>query len=59
LPPPAILQGYGQVLPDAPERILKMAENEARHRQALVKGEVFRATWGVVCAFLLGVLRWV
>lgn len=32
LPPPEFLAGYKEVLPDAPERILKMAEMEQAHR---------------------------
>lgn len=32
LPPPQVLQQYGEVLPDAPERIVTMAENEQKHR---------------------------
>ncbi len=34
LPPPEIMEHYGRIIPDAPERILKMAEKEQsiRHR---------------------------
>jgi len=35
LPPPAVLQRYDQVVPGAAERILRMAEDQSRHRQAL------------------------
>jgi uncharacterized membrane protein len=35
LPPPAVLQRYDQVVPGAAERILRMAEGQSKHRQAL------------------------
>jgi len=35
LPAPEDLERYGQVVPDGAERIMRMAENEAKHRQAL------------------------
>ena len=34
LPHPEILKGYQQLIPDAPERILRMAEKEQSHRQS-------------------------
>ena len=35
LPPPEILAKYNNVLPDAAERIISMAENQATHRQRI------------------------
>lgn len=35
IPPPAVLQGYEQILPGAAERILRMAEQQAAHRHSL------------------------
>lgn len=35
IPPPALLREYDNILPGAAERIIAMAENEGRHRQAL------------------------
>lgn len=35
IPPPQALQQYEHIFPGAAERILKMAENQAAHRQAL------------------------
>ena len=32
LPPPQILEQYGEILPDAPQRIVTMAEKEQEHR---------------------------
>ena len=34
LPAPSEFAAYGEVIPDAPERILKMAEKEQEHRHA-------------------------
>lgn len=36
IPPPAILHQYDAVIPGAAERILKMAEEQSKHRQELV-----------------------
>jgi uncharacterized membrane protein len=35
LPPPQILEKYNQVVPDAAERIIAMAESQSKHRQRL------------------------
>lgn len=35
IPPPELLSGYKSILPDAPERILHMAEEEQAHRHRL------------------------
>lgn len=35
LPPPEILEGYNNILPDGAERILTMAENQSKHRMKL------------------------
>lgn len=57
LPPPEILAGYDKVLPGAADRIIKMAEKQAQHRQGLesstVKSDSKRAYLGVVSAFVL------
>ncbi len=37
IPPPSYLSGYEQLLPGAADRILKMAEKETEHRQAMEK----------------------
>ncbi|GAA6747466.1 DUF2335 domain-containing protein [Thermus brockianus] len=37
LPDPFTFKAYGQVLPDAPDRILRMAEQEQKHRHELEK----------------------
>ncbi len=35
IPPPQMLAGYEEIVPGAADRILKMAESQASHRQAL------------------------
>lgn len=37
MPPPDILQKYNEIVPDAAERILTMAEKQSEHRQYLEK----------------------
>ncbi|MBI2919400.1 MAG: DUF2335 domain-containing protein [Chloroflexi bacterium] len=37
IPPPAMLQQYNDVIPDAANRILRMAEQQVEHRQFLEK----------------------
>lgn len=63
VPPPAILNGYNEIVPGAAERILAMAEADALHRREIEaacisheaaetkRGQVFGLT---VCAMALG-----
>jgi len=37
LPPPAMLDGYNQIIPDGANRIMRMAESEAEHRRSIEK----------------------
>jgi uncharacterized membrane protein len=37
VPPPAVLEGYENILPGAAERILSMAENDAEHQREIEK----------------------
>ncbi len=37
IPPPAVLEAYESLVPGAAQRILKMAENQASHRQEIEK----------------------
>lgn len=57
LPPPSDFAAYGDVVDDAPERILCLLEREQGHRHNLenwaVKGETVRSLAGVVFAFLI------
>lgn len=58
VPPPEELEKYRQVVPDSPERILRMAEVQAEHRQycekRMVRAHSRNSTLGVVFGFLLG-----
>lgn len=55
LPPPSVLQGYNDIVPDAAERILSMAEREQAHRhdhdsqfvQLLARGQWFGFILGI------------
>jgi uncharacterized membrane protein len=55
LPPPEVLKGYEEVLPGSADRILKMAEGQSSHRQALetvaVNGGHRRSWWGLWLGF--------
>jgi uncharacterized membrane protein len=64
LPPPALLRDYDDACPGSAERILKMAEAQAAHRQALEKTLVgagveemrkgfFEARIGQLCALII------
>lgn len=37
IPPPSIIKGYEDILPGTAERIVSMAENQAKHRQDMEK----------------------
>jgi uncharacterized membrane protein len=60
LPPPSHLKQYEDILPGAADRILKMAENQATHRQdiemAIVEANTRDSVLGVVFGFILGFL---
>jgi uncharacterized membrane protein len=60
IPPPGLLKQYGEIIPDAPERILAMAEKQSLHRQYLekivVEGDNKRANKGQWMAFALAFL---
>lgn len=60
LPPPSILQKYESILPGSAERIFRMAEGQATHRQSLestvVKGDSKRANNGLVAGAIIAIL---
>nr|WP_232843717.1 DUF2335 domain-containing protein [Secundilactobacillus angelensis] len=60
LPPPSQLSQYEEILPGSADRILKMAENQALHRQNLettvVKSNSRDSLLGVIFGFILGVM---
>lgn len=59
LPPPEILKKYDEILPGAAERIIKMAEKQAEHRQLLeqqvIKSDIKNSKLGILCGFLIGI----
>ena len=59
IPPPSIIAGYEEVVPGAADRIIAMAENQAKHRQSVelfeVKTEARDSLLGIIFAFVLGI----
>jgi uncharacterized membrane protein len=57
LPPPEILQKYNEIVPGAADRIIKMAESQHHHRQALeknvVSSNVFSQKLGLGLGFVI------
>ena len=56
LPPPAVLQRYDQVVPGAAERLLRMAENQSKHRQELERIVVRSGSRDSLLGIIAGVL---
>ncbi len=60
LPHPKILKEYEQVLPGSAERIVSMAESQAKHRQEIEKtvitSNVKDSRLGVIFAFIIGLV---
>jgi len=67
LPPPSMFAAYKEVLDDAPERIMVLAEKEQDHRhtmnfsegeirRSLVESDINRANKGLLFGFLLFIL---
>ena len=59
LPPPEVLEKYNRVIPNAAERILKMAEDQSHHRQTLEKKvidhDILNSRLGIVFAFIIAI----
>jgi uncharacterized membrane protein len=57
LPPPESLAKYEQVLPGSADRIIRMAEQQALHRQQLerlvISSNATAQKWGLGCAFMI------
>ena len=57
LPPPEDLAKFEQILPGSADRIIRMAEQQAAHRQELekiaVRSNAIVQRWGLVCAFII------
>ena len=60
LPAPADFNAYGNTLPDAPERIMKMAEAQSEHRmymeKKVLKYSTMESITGQVIGFLIAVI---
>lgn len=53
LPPPEVLRQYSELLPDAVERIFKMAEQQAEHRQVMERASIRIELRGQAFGFVL------
>ncbi len=57
LPPPDILLRYNEAAPNAADRILRMAEEQAHHRQKMewkaLTSDANRSRWGLVCGLIV------
>lgn len=57
IPPPGLLAQYNDVLPGAAERLIAMAEAQARHRMELERlalvSEIRRSYWGLGAGFVV------
>jgi uncharacterized membrane protein len=57
IPPPAVLEAYEALVPGGANRILKMAENQAAHRQEIEKIVVRSGSrdslWGIVVSAII------
>src|SRR3989338_5571604 len=59
IPPPTVLEAYEKLVPGAAQRILKMAEAQASHRQDIEKTVVRAGSrdslWGIVVAGIIAI----
>lgn len=57
LPHPDLLKRYREIIPDAPERILRMAENQTAHRieieKNVIKGNLLNERLGLIAGFVV------
>ncbi|MCE2488443.1 MAG: DUF2335 domain-containing protein [Anaerolineae bacterium] len=60
IPPPSALAKYEEIMPGSADRILRMAETQAQHRQSLESTVIASDVWteraGLVAAGLLGAI---
>ncbi|AXP80924.1 hypothetical protein CJ739_1839 [Mariniflexile rhizosphaerae] len=60
LPSPEVLQQYNNVVKDGAERVVKMAENQSKHRMDLedfaIKGQIKQSGRGQIFGFTLALL---
>ena len=59
LPPPAMLEHYGKIIPNGPERMMALLEKQTDHRIAmetkLVDGRISVTRTGQIMAFMLSI----
>lgn len=59
IPPPSIIKGYEEVVAGSADRIIKMAENQAAHRQEMerkmIRDDSRDSLLGIIFAFILGI----
>ena len=57
IPPPEMLEKYNQIVPGSADRILKMAEEQASHRQYLekqvIKSDIRNSVFGIISALII------
>ncbi|NOZ73082.1 MAG: DUF2335 domain-containing protein [Chloroflexi bacterium] len=60
LPPPEILAGYNEVVPDSASLLIEQFLEQGRHRRELEKfvvtNDVKRANWGLVAGFIISMV---
>lgn len=58
LPQPHILEKYNQIIPNAAERILVMAEKQSQHRRELevkvTRADIRDGGLGIICGLIIG-----
>ena len=59
LPSPETLKKFNEVVPGAAERIIKMAEDQSRHRRDLekrvIESDLSRSKWGQILGFVIAI----
>ena len=59
IPPPQILQQYNSIIPDAAERIIRMAEKQSDHRMDLerkvVSSNILKSYLGMIVAAVIAI----
>lgn len=60
IPSPVVLKGYAEIIPDGPERIMKMAEQQLEHNMKMeekgLKAGIRSTYLGQILAFVLAIL---
>lgn len=60
IPPPSVLAQYNAIIPNGADRILKMAESQSAHRQAMeyrvITWDHVQSTRGMLCGFGIAIV---